>query len=83
MSPRSGGMDWNAARQATRAAAVRAADPGRTVYVRRGERSDQWLLRPMRYAGTCEVCEDEIIKGERCWMQRTDAWHFQHEACRE
>lgn len=76
-------MDWEAARQANRAAAQRATDAGRSVYVRRSERSDQWLLRAMRYAGPCEACGDEIIKGERCWMLRSDAWHFRHEACRE
>jgi hypothetical protein len=77
--PRRGGLDWEAANRRERVA-PRAESP---VYVRRSERSDQWLLRYVRFPNRCEACGDELVKGERGWMLRDEGgWRFLHEACR-
>lgn len=79
--PRRGGLDWEAANRRQR---QRQAEPDKPVQPRRSERSDQWLLRSMRYAARCEQCSEEVVKGERALMLRDDGrWRFRHEMCRE
>lgn len=73
-------MNYEKARRDAKLQAATAPNP---VYVRKSERSNQWGKTCIKYAATCEVCLDDIIKGELSYRMKDTHWHHRHLECHD